>query len=757
VSYLAIGLVALLLRVLDLGGYLTVDEATTWVPNSYRFLRVLQTGEYADTPFMGHPAITTMWLGSAGVALRRAVFAVGLLHHETYALTLMFNRLPFALVTTLGILLAYWMLRRLFPANIAALAAFLWATDPFLIAFSRVIHMDALMATFATLSLLAASLYWYRHRHMMWLIASAICAGLAVLSKLPALGLFPVIGLMALSFVLHEQQHTPKPLTHYLLPLAIRLGVWGIVVLITVVALWPTFWESPIRAFEAMQYGAEVEGGNPHMMGNFFLGEKNEAPGIRFYPVALAMRTTPWSLLGLFLLPFVWHRGQTLGQTLGPSWREIGLLAGWTVVFVAAMSIFPLKFNRYLVPVFPSVDILAAVGLVWGAGWLPPRLVNLAHFIRYTYQTRIAHPLPNGVQQLWQRLSRLSRLPRFSGLRRRVTMQTAPTILLSGVMLVAAINAFWYHPYSITYFNQALGGAQAGVETFLAGWGEGLDQVADWLNEQPDITSVVTVSRLDTLLNPYLKEYAYATRREDGELPDQAGYLVVYFRHMQWGQLPPPYRDFFYGPQKPLHIVNLHGVEYAWIYQVPRSMPKPLDATFGDVLGIHGYDIETSALRETGALTLTLQWHAHKAMEQDYSLFVHVFDEQGERVAQLDVPLLNPHEPTSAWQAGRYYYWVHPVPIPNSSDILNTPDGRIWISLGVYDPNDPAISAGGARLPFVIRGKISPNTPDDGAHALFLEPLTLNQRKSERKSGQLPRAKAPELVLAPPPVGGAAQ
>ncbi|NJP07141.1 MAG: phospholipid carrier-dependent glycosyltransferase, partial [Chloroflexaceae bacterium] len=68
-------------------------------------------------------------------------------------LTLM--RLPVALTTSLLILLGFLLLRQLVGTLIAALAALLWATDPFLIAFSRLLHVDALLTMFLLIALLA--------------------------------------------------------------------------------------------------------------------------------------------------------------------------------------------------------------------------------------------------------------------------------------------------------------------------------------------------------------------------------------------------------------------------------------------------------------------------------------------------------------------------------------------------------------------------------------------------------------------------
>ncbi len=89
------------------------------------------------------------------------LLAAGLLADESFATRLALLRLPVVLAHMLGLLLGYRLLRRLLPPTVAALAAFLWAVDPFIIGYSRLLHVDALAGTFMTLSLLAACLYWY--------------------------------------------------------------------------------------------------------------------------------------------------------------------------------------------------------------------------------------------------------------------------------------------------------------------------------------------------------------------------------------------------------------------------------------------------------------------------------------------------------------------------------------------------------------------------------------------------------------------
>lgn len=722
-SYLIVALVALVLRVTDLGGFVTIDEAKFWLPRSQQFLLAVQTGDYGGIPVVGHPGVTTMWLGSAGIALRRALFEHGWLHQETYPLLLTLHRLPAALTHVVGILVGYALLRRMFAARVALLAGLLWATDPFVLAFSRILHVDGLAGTFMTVSILAACYVWLYRARVRWLIVSALCAGLAIVSKFPALIVLPIAASVALLSFFDEYIHSKERTEHKDAQSSlVRLLIWGTLCAVTIVAIWPIFWVEPAQAYHALRYGVESEGGQPHMWGNFFMGQPVDVPGPLFYPVALVLRTTPFSLVGLLVLPFALKLHHIrLNNKKSPSTpsrqirqdthaiaatdndigndklttarlRSLALLATCIVLFVVAMSIFPKKMNRYLVPIFPAVDILAAVGLAWLA------------------ERRL---LPDSdTPNTKPRISRIPDICMESLRSLRFKYSTIATILLSSLMI---INALWWHPYSVAAGNQLMGGARKGATTFLTGWGEGFDLVATWLNNQPDITSVVTVTNLRSVLQPYLRDSAYATSEEGTRLPDGAGYVVVYLSQAQRG-LTAPY-DQIHRQVPPLHTVTIHGVEYAWMYHAPRPMHESLDVAVGSALHVHGYEVDTAAIRSSGVLTLTLQWQARAPVPEDYNLFVHVFDANGHPAGQLDVPLLNAHAPstnaplpTSTWQPGRYVLWTHPVPVQVATD-------SCWIAVGLYRPSDFS------RLP--VQAPPQPGAPDDGIHALFLKPVRI--------------------------------
>lgn len=447
----------------------------------------------------------------------------------------------------------------------------------------------------------------------------------------------------------------------------------------TIYLAWPAIWNSPLHTYHLLLGGVEDEASTPHMLGNFFLGHTTDAPGPLFYPVALVMRTTPWTLAGLLLLPLALYatRTRTFPTIQQRSYMmTITTLALFIIIFIIGMSIFPKKFNRYLVPAFPALDILAAVGIAWAIDTLLPKPHHIA---------RIAMGI--------------------------------------GILVATCINAAWFHPYSIAYFNQLFGGAQAGAETFVVGWGEGYEQVAAYINQQPDSTGVVTLSRWGSTLNPYLRPGAQAHGPEHGTLPDQTGYVVVYIRHVQ-GQQPTAPFDQFYNYATPLHTVIIHGVAYAWVYHVPKQLAYSLKADFGPTLHMHGYTMDTSALRQTGILTLTVQWQAQAPPPRTYAFFAHILNAQGEHISQIDTLPGGVQRPTNTWEPGRYLTQAYPIPLPPS-----IAPGTYWVTLGVYNPDDfsrlPIIGTVPEPVEGTSQTKPTPNRPNDGPNVLYLEPIVI--------------------------------
>ena len=260
-----------------------------------------------------------------------------------------------------------------------------------------------------------------------------------------------------------------------------------------------------------------------------------------------------------------------------------------------------------------------------------------------------------------------------------------------GVIAAAAIaNVAWWQPYQVVAFNQLLGGTAVGARTFFMGWGEGLDQAADWLNAQPDITGVRVVALRVTSLGPYLKDGAQVMFPKGDQLRDRTGYVVAYLPQVQGGPPGVPF-DQLYGHVAPAHVVRIHGVDFAWIYRVP-PVGERRSAGFGPDIRLYGLDRQGD-WRRGQTVSLRLAWSAARAPALDYWMFAHLVGPDGRRYAQLDLPL-----PTSQWSPERFAETELPIALPRDA-----PPGAYRVLIGLYAPD------GGARL------ALAPADPADAA------------------------------------------
>jgi dolichyl-phosphate-mannose--protein O-mannosyl transferase len=127
-----------------------VARSTLWHPRAHQFIQAVSKRDWGATLLAPHPGVTTMWL--AGIANRLGSafipdFDQQLLHQQMAV-----ELLPLALVISLAIVLAYFLLSRVFNRQIASVASLLLALDSFHIHISKTLHVDALMSVFAMIS-----------------------------------------------------------------------------------------------------------------------------------------------------------------------------------------------------------------------------------------------------------------------------------------------------------------------------------------------------------------------------------------------------------------------------------------------------------------------------------------------------------------------------------------------------------------------------------------------------------------------------
>jgi len=144
---------------------------------------------------------------------------------------------------------------------------------------------------------------------------------------------------------------------------------------------------------------------------------------------------------------------------------------------------------------------------------------------------------------------------------------------------------------------------------------------------------------------------------------------------------------------RPATLGPLHVATSPRVFTAPRP-GYPLRALWGDVLLLHGYDVQLSA----ESLDLTLYWQARQRMDVSYKVFVHLVDlASGDIVAQDDAVPRRWTYPTVWWERGEVVEDTISLPLHS------VPPGRYGLSLGIYDEKTgerlPAASSGGERYP----------------------------------------------------------
>ena len=107
----------------------------------------------------------------------------------------------------------------------------------------------------------------------------------------------------------------------------------------------------------------------------------------------------------------------------------------------------------------------------------------------------------------------------------------------------------------------------------------------------------------------------------------------------------------------------------------------PLGAALGENLTLQGYSVWQGQAEDESLLYVTLVWEVREPVGQDYKVFVHLVDRDGQLVAQRDSEPLNGLKPTTSWAKGeaitdRLGLWLPP----------DLPPGEYQMLVGMYDP-----------------------------------------------------------------------
>ena len=108
------------------------------------------------------------------------------------------------------------------------------------------------------------------------------------------------------------------------------------------------------------------------------------------------------------------------------------------------------------------------------------------------------------------------------------------------------------------------------------------------------------------------------------------------------------------------------------------DLAKPVDANFGNEISLLGFET-AEGLSPGTDLDVVLYWEARQSPEENYVVFVHLLDADGEIVASHDGPPMERRYPTKAWLPGDVVRDVHRLMLDSS-----VPVGEYQLRVGMY-------------------------------------------------------------------------
>lgn len=635
---------ALLPRLLSLTAYVATDEAK-WILRSAHFLAALLAGDFGaaasqianpDVEVLA-PAVPTLWAGAAGLLARYwleggggslANFLAGLPYDASEQVPLNFY---------FWLRLPFVLFTSLFVVTFYLLLRRLWPEEgcvPILAAI-----------------LLALDPFFLAHSR--------------VIHHDALLTVFMTLALLLLLLAVRDQKNAPwlfllagtawglalltKPIALFLAPFAGLLWLgesyrrrwltfwplwWTAAGLLTFVVAWPAMWGDPAGTLARLLHTAQAAGAgdSEYSLIPAVVPHRVLELGFLFYPINWLLR---WGLLptiGLVVLPSRWRQ---LHAEIKPlvSW-----LALYSLLLMLALAPLGTRDIRYYLPAWPALMILAAVGVEYVAA-----------------QTK-----------------------------------TQPHRLPLAVAAAAIVCLVPYFPYYSTYYNPLANGPYLAPRLVKIGGGEGMDQVAAYLNAHPELAGTTVATTMQESFRPY-----FAGPITKHHYDEYASVVVNYIRQIQNGNPSDEYLAYF-AARTPDHTVRLAGLDYAYIYLQPS--PRPVrNVSFGDATLV-AQTLDAPIAQPGQTRTLTLLWQA-PLTAQALPVRIQARDSAGQVWVESEGPLLALDGPSAV---EGHYTLTLPDDMPHGLY-------KLWVTVANGNGNDEAWMVLGTLPVHVNASDLPPN------------------------------------------------
>jgi hypothetical protein len=529
-----------------------VDEPA-WLIFSSNFYYALGQRDFDKTVYDYHPAVTTMWIITAGILTYFPEYrGLGQGYIEKYRdydqifasfyksplELLKRSRLISVIINSFLLMIAFGFLYYLYGNAIAWAATLLIAFDPYFLGHSRLLNHEAMMSLFLLVSLLAVMVFIEIKPHWIFWVISSISAGLALLTKSPSIIVIPMVGFMlCVNYIGQWRKQRQLGLwSGYFKWMLLFIGI----LCLTFVIVWPGMWVAPGKMLygvfgNALSYafqGSRLNVANGLNPGQFSL----DSAGITTYFASLLWRTTPVTWLGAFFacIGLFAKDNSTFKPLVKRSIIYFGFLAA---LFVMMFGIAKGRNSpHYILMSFVCLEVIAGIGLAGAIRWVGERV--------------------KPAKQGW-------------------VMIVLVTCLL-GIHVASGISEF---PYYYTYLNPLM--KFIFKDNPNAGYGEGLEKAGEYLSNKPDANALTAISWFG--YGPFSYYFSGQsihmppTNVMDPSLLEnikRSNYLVVYDIYQKRLHMPGLLMDAVNGIT-PETVIKIDGYDYVSIYKV-IDLPKSL-------------------------------------------------------------------------------------------------------------------------------------------------------------------------------------
>ncbi len=510
------------------------------------------------------------------------------------------------------------------------------------------------------------------------LLGLGICLALALLTKYTALGFIPLVAL-ALLVALWRAVHRRTP-RQSLLILGVPLlsvpavaGWWYLRNLLHYGYLvsrdadvLTQFWQAllgaePLPPVNPSQVASAFWYGFQTFWASFGWGNVG-LPEASYIPLAVLVIAALLSVLIYLFRRHTPNRIRAAILLLGFGCASLGVLLFYRELLKGE----PILRGRMLLPALPAISILLAAGLLW---WMPSRLRQIAAGTLGAGLLAFALAMPFAVIAPAYASPAQDRAPalppdaqavslRFGDLAELYAYQIGPAEVPKGHAV--GVTLYWKvlgttkEQYTLGVY--ALGAENQPYGQVLLYPGRGNYSTSLWKPGQ------------------YFRDVVWVPIVSDRPAPCLGKIAVALFLDRPSPEYLPVTDETgtFVGNSAIFGRFKIAPAE-------PTAAPlQPAEAYFGDEIALLGMDMP-AAMFSGASVELHLRFQALRRPDADYILFVHLLDEQGQRVTGVDGPPLLGNYPTGLWDAGEIITEPRVLELP-----ARLPAGRYFIGVGWY-------------------------------------------------------------------------